>query len=426
MTIAIASILLGLAHSTDFVVDGERLLLAAIPLYLFAAWACGAYRLDVLQHTSSSVFRAVVALALAVFLSLLVARTFGLGTGASGVGITLPLAAAALGLAALRGALVVWLRHNGSKLAPDIILLGDQSVRSNHERDAVTEIDVRSCNWRPQTDDPDFLDNLSRTVGSADRIVLSFQTTEERYRWSRMMSDIGLRVELLEPHLAELRPLALEYVGTTPTLVVSRGVLTPVERALKRALDLVLVILALPIVMPLMSVLAVLIRLDSPGPILFVQRRIGTNNRYFNCLKFRTMRADLADQGGNHLTERNDPRITRIGSFLRRSSFDELPQLWNVLRGEMSLVGPRPHALGASADGALYWEAVASYWRRHSVKPGLTGLAQIRGYRGPTETRSEIENRVAADLEYINSWSLWLDLKILFRTLRVLVHHNAF
>jgi lipopolysaccharide/colanic/teichoic acid biosynthesis glycosyltransferase len=135
---------------------------------------------------------------------------------------------------------------------------------------------------------------------------------------------------------------------------------------------------------------------------------------------------DMADPHGNRSTARDDNRLTRFGKFLRRTSIDELPQLWNVIRGDMSLVGPRPHALGSVAEGALFWEAVPDYWTRHAIRPGITGLAQVRGLRGATITRSDIEKRVAADLEYINSWSIWLDLKILLRTIRVVFHPNAF
>jgi lipopolysaccharide/colanic/teichoic acid biosynthesis glycosyltransferase len=135
---------------------------------------------------------------------------------------------------------------------------------------------------------------------------------------------------------------------------------------------------------------------------------------------------DMRDPHANRLAARDDERVTRIGKFLRRTSLDELPQLWNVIRGDMSLVGPRPHALGASAEGELYWEAVPDYWTRHAMRPGITGLAQVRGLRGTTNTRSDIEKRVAADLEYINSWSMWQDLVILLQTIRVVFHNKAY
>ena len=138
------------------------------------------------------------------------------------------------------------------------------------------------------------------------------------------------------------------------------------------------------------------------------------------------MREDMSDPSGTRSTARDDNRITSIGKFLRRTSIDELPQLWNVIRGDMSLVGPRPHPLGTLAEGQLLWDAVPEYWARHAMRPGITGLAQVRGLRGATDRRSAIEKRVEADLEYINSWSIWLDLKILLQTIRVVMHPNAF
>ena len=177
---------------------------------------------------------------------------------------------------------------------------------------------------------------------------------------------------------------------------------------------------------PWFLLLMLLIKRDSPGPAIFAQPRVGRNNHRYQCYKLRTMHDDLADPNGNRSTARDDDRVTRIGKFLRRTSLDELPKLWNVIRGDMSLAGPRPHALGSTAEGALFWEAVPDYWTRHAMRPGITGLAQVRGLRGATITRSDIEKRVAVDLEYINSWSTWLNLKILLKTIGVVFHRNAF
>ena len=129
---------------------------------------------------------------------------------------------------------------------------------------------------------------------------------------------------------------------------------------------------------------------------------------------------------GARSTGRHDDRVTRVGRFIRAHSLDELPQLFNVLRGEMSIVGPRPHALGSRAEDKLFWDIDTSYWHRHAVKPGLTGLAQVRGYRGATETVSDLSNRLQADLEYLSGWSLWRDIAIIFATFRVLIHRNAY
>jgi lipopolysaccharide/colanic/teichoic acid biosynthesis glycosyltransferase len=173
-------------------------------------------------------------------------------------------------------------------------------------------------------------------------------------------------------------------------------------------------------------VVAIAIKLDSKGPVFFLQPRVGRGNRIFLTYKFRSMRADMADAAGNKSTSRDDDRVTRVGHFIRKTSIDELPQLFNVLRGEMSLVGPRPHALGSLAGNELFWEVDERYWHRHASKPGLTGLAQIRGYRGETREREDLANRLHADLEYLHGSTIWRDISILITTLRVIVHRNAY
>jgi lipopolysaccharide/colanic/teichoic acid biosynthesis glycosyltransferase len=195
----------------------------------------------------------------------------------------------------------------------------------------------------------------------------------------------------------------------------------------KRAVDILvagilLLIFALP-----MCLMAVAIKLDSPGPVLFCQRRIGRDNRPFNLLKFRTMYHHAPEHGRLRQTTRRDPRVTRIGAFLRCSSLDELPQLLQVLSGRMSLVGPRPHAPGSCAGGTPFEQVSDWYPLRHSVRPGMTGLAQVRGWRGETDTRDKLIMRLASDLEYIGSWRLRLDFVILVRTVgAVLRMRNAY
>jgi len=185
---------------------------------------------------------------------------------------------------------------------------------------------------------------------------------------------------------------------------------------LKRAEDLIVAVAALVFLAPVMALVAILIKLDSPGPVFFRQRRYGFNNDLIAIWKFRTMYQDLTDKDAKVLTIRNDPRVTRVGRLIRKFSLDELPQLFNVLSGEMSIVGPRPHALEAKADGRLYAEVVPRYAARHRVKPGITGWAQVNGWRGVTDTVEKIEKRVEYDLYYIENWSLWFDLSIIVRT----------
>jgi Undecaprenyl-phosphate glucose phosphotransferase len=184
----------------------------------------------------------------------------------------------------------------------------------------------------------------------------------------------------------------------------------------KRLEDMLLASIALMVLAPVMLLVAITIKLDSPGPVLFRQKRYGYNNRLIEVCKFRSMHQHQADANAEQQTTRGDSRITRVGRFIRKTSLDELPQLFNVLGGSMSMVGPRPHATATKAAGILFEEAVEEYTSRHRVKPGITGLAQINGYRGETDTLEKIEKRVAFDLEYIENWSVWFDLYILFRT----------
>jgi lipopolysaccharide/colanic/teichoic acid biosynthesis glycosyltransferase len=195
----------------------------------------------------------------------------------------------------------------------------------------------------------------------------------------------------------------------------------------KRLVDLVFTLAALTVVTLPALLVMLAIRLDSTGPILFRQQRIGLHGRKFTALKFRTMHEHHGATDSIEQATRHDPRITRVGRWLRRYSMDELPQLINVLRGDMSIVGPRPHAPGTRAGGHLFEEVTQSYEVRHLVKPGLTGLAQVRGWRGETDTEEKLLHRIDCDFEYIAHWSVGLDLAIIWRTARsVLRMGNAY
>jgi lipopolysaccharide/colanic/teichoic acid biosynthesis glycosyltransferase len=188
--------------------------------------------------------------------------------------------------------------------------------------------------------------------------------------------------------------------------------------AAKRVMDIVVSGMALLVLLPLFLVVAAAIRLESKGPVFFRQVRWGKDCQRINIYKFRSMRADLGDATGVQQTVKNDPRVTRLGAFLRSSNLDELPQLINVLKGDMSLIGPRCHAIGMKAAGVQYEELVPSYHQRHQMRPGITGLAQMRGLRGPTDTSAKSRARIACDLYYIENYSLMLDVKILYGTVR--------
>jgi Undecaprenyl-phosphate glucose phosphotransferase len=209
-------------------------------------------------------------------------------------------------------------------------------------------------------------------------------------------------------------------IGATWTAELRRAPLTRGELAAKRFFDLVLSGIALVTLLPLLLITALLIKLDSRGPVFFLQKRNGFNGHAFNIFKFRTMHV-LEDGPAVRQATRNDPRVTRLGRWLRRSSIDELPQLLNVLRGDMSLVGPRPHATSHNSE---YEKLIANYAFRHHVKPGLTGWAQVKGYRGETQDIEQMERRVEHDLWYINNWSPLLDLSIILRTMMVMLRQR--
>ena len=203
---------------------------------------------------------------------------------------------------------------------------------------------------------------------------------------------------------------------------IQRVALTNLERAVKRALDVVVSMTAIMFFWPLLMIAAVAVKLDSAGPIIFRQRRSGFKAKEFVIFKFRTMTV-LEDGPVVTQASRDDLRVTRIGKFLRRSSLDELPQLFNVLSGDMSLVGPRPHALAHDNEYRVH---IADYAFRHHVKPGMTGWAQVNGLRGETASFDQMAERVKLDLWYINNWSLELDINILLRTCFEVLRNRAY
>ncbi len=214
-----------------------------------------------------------------------------------------------------------------------------------------------------------------------------------------------------------------QTVGERRVFQTHRPPLELYERGLKRAFDIAFSIAALVVMFPICAAVAVAIKLDSRGPIFFVQSRKGYNGRTFRIVKFRSMSV-MENAADVRQARRNDPRVTRVGGFIRSTSLDELPQFWNVLRGDMSVVGPRPHAL---AHDDLYGALIAQYASRRHVKPGLTGWAQINGCRGETPTVDRMADRVRHDIWYINNWSLWLDVKIVFMTMgTVISRRNAY
>ena len=240
------------------------------------------------------------------------------------------------------------------------------------------------------------------------------------------MTPVHIR---LAPDLIGFQMMAADYarLAGLPMLKVFDRPISGWAHVAKRIEDCLVAGAALAFLAPVMAATALAVKLDSPGPVFFRQRRQGFNDSLFEVWKFRTMYVDRSDADCEVQTVRDDPRVTRVGAFLRRTSLDELPQLINVIRGDMSIVGPRPHAISTKAEGRLFQDIVHKYAARHRVKPGITGWAQVNGWRGETDTITKIERRVACDLYYIDHWSIGFDLVIIARTaLAVLRRDNAY
>jgi Undecaprenyl-phosphate glucose phosphotransferase len=223
----------------------------------------------------------------------------------------------------------------------------------------------------------------------------------------------------LAAHAQRLRFKArhYSYFGNLPVLAIADRPVAGWASFQKAAFDRVLGAIILVLLSPLLLLVALAVKLDSPGPVLFRQRRFGFNNEPIEVFKFRSMHTHLTDHHAAKLVTRGDPRITRVGRFIRRTSLDELPQLFNVVfHGNLSLVGPRPHAFAAKAGDRLYEDVIDGYFARHRVKPGMTGWAQINGWRGETDTPEKLQRRVEHDLHYIENWSLFFDFSILVMT----------
>ena len=233
----------------------------------------------------------------------------------------------------------------------------------------------------------------------------------------------------LSAHTNKLRfrPRSYSYEGSVPLLDVFDKPIADWDAIMKRAFDIFFSTLGLIVLSPIMIATAIAIRLESKGPVIFRQKRYGFNNEVIEVLKFRSMFHEMSDPDARQVVTKGDPRVTRVGRFIRRTSIDELPQLFNVLKGELSLVGPRPHAVNAHTQNRLWDEVVDGYFARHKVKPGVTGWAQINGWRGEVDQEEKIRERVNCDLYYIENWSLLLDLYILAVTpFKLLNTENAY
>jgi exopolysaccharide biosynthesis polyprenyl glycosylphosphotransferase len=381
-------------------------------------WSINALRSP--RHSASSATRALlfaIAVATFVFFSLKIGEDFS--RLVFGIGSCLALLLIAGGRLLLGR---TFGEHYGWSFRKEVLLIDGMDARPENEEIVV---DARIEGLQPGADDPEMLDRLARILHGSERAIVACPV-ERRQAWSRALAGANVDAEIMTPELESMGALGLRRHGAVPTLLVGCGPLALRDRAVKRLFDIAVSGTALVILLPLFALTALAVRLESPGPVFFRQQRLGRGNRLFGIIKFRSMRSDATDHSGGRSASRNDDRVTRVGRFIRSTSIDELPQLINVLKGEMSIVGPRPHPLGCRAEDKLFWAIDERYFDRHAIKPGMTGLAQVRGFRGATERESDVTNRLRADLEYLDGWHIGRDIGIMVRTLGVLLHSNAF
>jgi Undecaprenyl-phosphate glucose phosphotransferase len=289
--------------------------------------------------------------------------------------------------------------------------------------------------WATKLDDLPMIGDLANLCelarrGEIDQVLISGAhfTPKRLEQIVEGLSEVCVDVSLIPAKAIELAPnYRVNLLGTVPVLTLWQRPFRDMSQIMKRAEDIGLSSLALILLSPVLLISALLIRLTSPGPIMFVQPRVGFNNETINVFKFRSMYTEMTDVGAKQTTTRDDPRVTPVGRILRRFSIDELPQLLNVLQGSMSLVGPRPHGTEMMVGDRFYHEAVRGYAGRHRVKPGITGYAQVKGLRGEVRTIERAKRRVELDKHYVDHWSFWLDIWILFATVRaVLFDRDAY
>jgi len=393
------------------------------PLYAILAVQGGAYGINTLDRVRRGIFRALLALAQAALLMLLIVYLGKIAEQLSRLTFLTGLLLGAATLALVRLAV--------ARLA--VHLLGDVPHLTAVIMDGVAietgahmeVIQADAANLHPERHDADMAARLAAAVGMAERVIVACPL-ERMDDWSAALKSLSARGEIVVPELLRFAPARVDEFDGQPTIIVAGGPLQFRDRLIKRLFDIIVATIATIALSPVLFGAALAVKLTSPGPILFRQPRIGKDGRPFSIYKFRSMRTEASDHKAAPLTRRDDDRVTRVGAFLRKTSIDELPQLFNVLNGDMSVVGPRPHAAAAKAGDSLYWEVDARYWERHCIKPGMTGLAQVRGHRGATDHHQDLIDRLQSDLEYVSDWSIWRDLRIIVATLGVLVHHKAY
>ncbi len=346
---------------------------------------------------------------------------------------------------AIMGAIVTKLMNDGRLERRAIIIGGGQPASDLiHSMEANPNSDIRICGiFDDRTDDrsPNIvagypkLGNVAELIeftrkARINMLIVSIPLSAEKRVLQLLKRLWMLPVDIrLSAHTNKLffRQRTYSYEGTVPMVDVFEKPIADWDSVMKRTFDLVFASLAIVALSPIMLITALAVKLDSKGPIIFKQKREGFNNEEIEIFKFRSLYTDQGDNSGVNVVTKGDSRVTKVGRFIRKTSIDELPQLFNVLLGSLSLVGPRPHVANAQTDSKLWTEVVDSYIARHKVKPGVTGWAQINGWRGEVDQEEKLKGRVEHDLYYIENWSLLFDLYILAITpLKLINTENAY
>jgi lipopolysaccharide/colanic/teichoic acid biosynthesis glycosyltransferase len=407
---------LGRPHDSD-------LMLLFIPLYWTIALYIQVYSVESLNTTRHAQLRVIYSLIITItaldFMFYLAHSAVRVGR----LSLALDLLVSGVVLTSIRSVMRPFVVSRCGLTAQNVLIVDDGGgiVRIP----GAWTVATREHKLKPDYSDPHMLDRLGLFMTNMDRVLVTCPP-ERRAAWALVFKGSNITGEIVDPDVLMLGVVGARRDNNFGTLVVSLGPLSLQGRTIKRGMDLAVAGAALLFLFPLLLIVATLIWREDGGPVFFRQQRQGRNNRLFWIYKFRSMRVQQHDSGGTRSVSRDDDRVTKIGRFIRRTSIDELPQLINVLLGDMSIVGPRPHAIGSLAGNKRFWDIDPRYLLRHSLKPGLTGLAQVRGLRGATDTEDDLLQRLQADLEYLDNWTVKRDIRIMVATARVLAHTRAF
>jgi polysaccharide biosynthesis protein PslA len=393
------------------------------PVFLTIALYNGAYSIRTLEDARHGALKALIALgigsAVVVFIGFYTKSSADFSRFLFSLGVVL----SALAIGWQREQMRAFVAWRCGKVVVNQLVIDDGGPHI--ELPGARRVNAKALGLVPALDDPQALHRIGEVLHAIDQVVVSCSPAR-RLAWATILKGANIEGEVVDDSVAILGAHGARIADGHGLLRVSIGPLGLRARALKRLFDVLFAGIGLIVLAPLLLLVTLAILIEDGSPVLFVQRRVGRGNRFFDVYKFRSMRAVASDRDGTISAQRGDRRITRVGALIRRTSIDELPQLFNVLKGDMAIVGPRPHALGSQAGDKLFWEVDDRYWTRHALRPGLTGLAQVRGLRGATDAESDLSSRLKADLEYLDGWSLWRDLAIVMRTVRVVIHDQAY